>query len=617
MYRPHVYKWLLCLIISFLFTDFSLYADSPNTDGIEEALQKLKPLYEFDLIPDMEIPADSVIFLSEKVIPMLEREGEYDLLFKVDWLRILSYSAIGDISLAVAQAEEMLKKAQRQNSDLGVALACRAIGTIYAYTARRKEALESFKEALSLLQNIDGTEKIQKQVLISILSFGFRSKIDVDAQAYLNELDLLVDRADPDDRFVWTVLCGLYYVDKGNLEEARNCLAELKKIDLTGDPGVSRKYGFLSLSAYYNQVSGHYEEALDNYNDILHLLEEKKWDFEYKLVSKRKAEVCVNMKKYHEAALCYKILKEETDSLIKKSYVRQVNTLRALYKIDQLTFENKKRQNRILYQSILSVISLILLIVFFYCYLRRNNRMLAKSQQELVMAKMKAEQSIRSKSVFLSNMSHEIRTPLNAVVGFSSLLASDLADDPKDREQYQQIVTLNSKLLLKLFNDIIDFTSLEMKDMNFETGECDALEICRSVVNSMQQIKNTQAAVLFQSSLDTLKIETDKSRLQQVLLNLIINATKFTQQGSIVLAVEEVSADEVWFSVTDTGCGIPPEKQQQIFERFEKLNEYAQGSGLGLSICRLIIKRLGGNIWVDSSYSAGARFVFSHPVKQK
>ncbi|MCD8184088.1 MAG: ATP-binding protein [Bacteroides sp.] len=133
----------------------------------------------------------------------------------------------------------------------------------------------------------------------------------------------------------------------------------------------------------------------------------------------------------------------------------------------------------------------------------------------------------------------------------------------------------------------------------------------------MEGIKQTQAEISFESSLPTLEIETDTMRLHQVLINILVNATKFTKEGSIVLSLEQNERGMAQFAVTDTGCGIPPEKQGKIFERFERVNEKAQGAGLGLSICQLIITRLGGDIWIDPKYTDGCRFVFTHPLKQE
>lgn len=219
------------------------------------------------------------------------------------------------------------------------------------------------------------------------------------------------------------------------------------------------------------------------------------------------------------------------------------------------------------------------------------------------------------KSVFLSNMSHEIRTPLNALSVFSALLTEEGLDDAT-RLQCTEIIQQNSELLLKLINDVIDLSSLEFGKMQFSIGEHDAVATCRNVTDTVGKVKQTQAELLFVTSLEELKIETDDSRLQQVLINLLINATKFTAEGAITLKLEKESDDMALFSVTDTGCGIPKEKQAHIFQRFEKLDENAQGSGLGLSICQLIIEHIGGRIWIDPDYDEGSRFLFTHPIRQ-
>lgn len=150
--------------------------------------------------------------------------------------------------------------------------------------------------------------------------------------------------------------------------------------------------------------------------------------------------------------------------------------------------------------------------------------------------------------------------------------------------------------------------------MTFKFKICDAVGLCRNVIDMVEKIKQTHADVRFSTPLDSLELLTDSARLQQVLINLLINATKFTSQGSITLQLEQQTEDTALFSVTDTGTGIPKEKQKKIFNRFEKLNENAQGTGLGLSICQLIIEQLGGSIWIDPDYEEGSRFLFTHPI---
>ena len=233
--------------------------------------------------------------------------------------------------------------------------------------------------------------------------------------------------------------------------------------------------------------------------------------------------------------------------------------------------------------------------------------------------RLKAENAIRKKNLFLSNMSHEVRTPLNAIVGFSTVLASeeDMGMDEEGRKEASDIIRVNSQQLLKLINDILDLSDFEEDNIQFNIKEYDAVKVCNDVVETIRASYKLDVELRFDTELPSLVLETDDSRLRQVLINLLVNATKFTKEGSIVLKLEQSDEQTALFSVTDTGCGIPLEKQKKIFERFEKLNEFVQGTGLGLSICQLIVKYVGGKIWIDETYTQGARFCFTHPFKYK
>lgn len=230
----------------------------------------------------------------------------------------------------------------------------------------------------------------------------------------------------------------------------------------------------------------------------------------------------------------------------------------------------------------------------------------------------KAERAIQKKNMFLSNMSHEVRTPLNAIVGFSAVLASDDDSfDEESRKEFCEIIKVNSFQLLKLINDILDFSDFENDNITFNIRPYDAVKLCREASETVSASRKLEVELRYDTELSELMIDTDDARLRQVLINLLVNATKFTKEGSIVLKLELSDPNTAFFSVTDTGCGIPLEKQGLIFERFEKLNDFAQGSGLGLSICQLIVTYMRGRIWVDSNYTQGARFCFTHPLKYK
>lgn len=252
--------------------------------------------------------------------------------------------------------------------------------------------------------------------------------------------------------------------------------------------------------------------------------------------------------------------------------------------------------------------------LYFYYHTKKLKDELEVSEGALREAKDRAEESSRLKSAFLANMSHEIRTPLNAIVGFSDVLSAGGASEEEQRG-YFEIIRTNSDLLLRLINDILDVSRLETDRVILSLESCNVVQICQQVVASVAQARRSTNQFLFECEREVVEMRTDVQRLQQVVINLLSNADKFTKEGTITLKLELDTAGNVAvFSVTDTGCGIPLDKQKRVFERFEKLNEYVQGTGLGLSICKLTVEKWGGEIWIDPAYTDGARFMFTHPM---
>ena len=236
---------------------------------------------------------------------------------------------------------------------------------------------------------------------------------------------------------------------------------------------------------------------------------------------------------------------------------------------------------------------------------------LKETERMLIGAKEKAEEADRLKSAFLANMSHEIRTPLNAIVGFSSLLEE--AEDAEEKHLYATIIEENNKLLLQLISDILDLSKIEAGTFDIIPEQVDAQQLCNELLQSMQVRATEQVEILLAPELPELTFTSDKTRLYQVLLNFVTNALKFTSEGSIVIDYR-INGNEVRFSVQDTGMGIEPEKQEAIFTRFVKLNNFIAGTGLGLPICQSIVTQLGGKIGVESEPGKGSCFWFTHPI---
>lgn len=231
-------------------------------------------------------------------------------------------------------------------------------------------------------------------------------------------------------------------------------------------------------------------------------------------------------------------------------------------------------------------------------------------KRELQSSKEKAEMSDNLKSAFLANMSHEIRTPLNAIVGFSHLIAE--SDDAEERRTYYQIVEANNERLLQLINEILDLSKIESGTIEFSLGLSSLHSLCQEIHDAHIFRTPEGVQLVYEPSDESLRIETDKNRVFQVISNLIGNAVKFTKEGSIKYGYELVDG-QIVFHVTDTGTGIEPEKVGRVFERFAKLNNHAQGTGLGLSICKSIVERLGGQISVSSIVGVGTTFTFTLP----
>ena len=237
---------------------------------------------------------------------------------------------------------------------------------------------------------------------------------------------------------------------------------------------------------------------------------------------------------------------------------------------------------------------------------------LKQTEQELIAAKERAEESNKLKTAFLANMSHEIRTPLNAIVGFSNLLAE--TDDIGERREYMRVVEENNELLLKLISDILDLSKIEAGTFEFNYGRVDVNRMCEETVRSLSlKVKDKPVELIFGEHDAQCCVVGDKNRLIQVITNFINNAVKFTDEGSITLGYR-TEGGELLFHVEDTGSGISEEHRQSIFDRFVKLNSFAQGTGLGLSISKSIVEQMGGRIGVESEVGRGSRFWFTIPV---
>ncbi|ADV42617.1 sensor histidine kinase [Bacteroides helcogenes] len=263
------------------------------------------------------------------------------------------------------------------------------------------------------------------------------------------------------------------------------------------------------------------------------------------------------------------------------------------------------------------LLALVAFLIFYLQRRRKSMRQLQKKNQELAVARDEAQSANRMKSLFIQNMSHEIRTPLNSIVGFSQLIANpDMELEPEEQQEYSELIVSNSELLTTLVNDLLGLSELQSGKYVTKIASHSCADLCRESIATVTHRKPQDVKLYY--TCDTppdYTILTDGQRVRQVLINFLTNAEKHTERGEIHLhcSLTEVPGS-VTFSVADTGCGIPPEEAEHIFGRFEKLDDFSQGFGLGLSICRLIADYMGAAVKLDTSYKGGARFLFVLPV---
>lgn len=552
---------------------------------------------------------------ADGLLSQLDESQRYYTYFELERILIKSSLFRGEIRMAIAQSDQMYSKARALAYPFGNALALNAMGEVYSYTGRLREAGTAYEESLRLLDGMDGEDVHIRMLLVELIDYNLRIRNVNGASRYLARLNFYPeDRLSPLElamRHISNASCQLF---KGDLKAASHCLVQIGQLEAQLIPEIQQY--LLIIDARYLVATGEHEAALTAYNDFLQTEYARINHNIYKEALLEKADLLVKMGNKEEAYGQYGKVFSYIKTSFEKNYPKEIDRLCTRFQADQLAYQNERDRIVSMRFYLAGIIVSVLFLIFLLVLGWKKIFRLKRSQMRQEAMKEKAVQAIQRKNMFLSNMSHEVRTPLNAIVGFSAVLTDeDESFDDESRREFSEIIKVNSFQLLKLINDILDFSDFENDNITFNIRTHDAVKLCNEVVETVMASRKLEVEMRFDTDLSVLMLDTDDARLRQVLINLLVNAAKFTEQGSIVLELKMADADTALFSVTDTGCGIPPEKQHLIFERFEKLNDFVQGSGLGLSICQLIVKYMNGKLWVDSGYTRGARFCFTHPLK--
>lgn len=410
----------------------------------------------------------------------------------------------------------------------------------------------------------------------------------------------------------------LYFVEVIGRKKADDIYSMMKEYYQDKTSEDSKKI-FLSCAFRYYFSTSQYNLAMQTVNELLERTDSTDTNGRTELLA-NKINLVTQWKQHYKEG--FDAFWEYSD-LMENNHIEETNQqlaeMRSLFEVDKLKIEQAELETFYHRIALWILIGLLLIFLMWSLYQYRLTKRLRITKEALILANKKvaeeserAKASDRMKTEFLQSMCHEIRTPLNAICGFSNLLLNDDLDKD-DKKDFPAIIEENSSQLTELFEDILQVSDLSSSLELFPMEYVNILPICTELFDTCRnKSSNPDITYIFKSTLNQCIIKTDIIYLQRVLTHILNNAAKFTTAGTIKMSVTDVDG-MVRITISDTGTGIPADKAEYIFDRFTKLDEFKPGTGLGLYSCRLIVTRLGGSIYLDTSYHDGASFCIDFP----
>ena len=553
--------------------------------------------------------------------------------FEAWHLIICSYHAQGQYNTAIREGRLMHEEAILKNDLFGQSMAYYNMGNTYYALRHFRQAVEALESSVRLLEREDSSES----VLLEVYPYYGDA---LEAQKDYQKLDEMTQEwgkhvehfgKNSQNQLDMPPVYANYYIGRtqallglGRTGEARQALKEAAK-----NINDSTTFEWLYLLYYQAELArrdGHYDEALRLNAERLKLsnyIVDKPTMIPIHL---QRADILYSAGRYKEAADMYKQVYHLDDSINTMQTREQLNEMNTFFQVDELKVQNAEQQDR--YTKIIGVMVILALLVFLvHRYiaarkLKQKNEELARSNAELQLANEKAQDSSKMKSAFIRNISHEIRTPLNILNGFTQVLIDQEGQlSEAEKADISQRVEENSKRMSELVNKMLEMSEAISSTVIERTDQVTASTIA-DVAVEMSGITHTTApsqpaspvSFAVQNEVgDELTILTHSHYAQRALRHLLENARKFTRQGYVHLHVT-ADGQMVTFIVEDTGIGVPAEAHETIFGEFVKLDEYESGTGIGLPLARVITRKLGGDIVLDTSYTGGARFIMTLPI---
>lgn len=572
---------------------------------------------------------DSVIAGVNRLKRFARSVGNAELYYWAWAARLVNYYIIqGEYNIALLEAEKMLQEAKKEGKQESIAECYYALANVYAAKGLMKKSQEFMLKEIDIFENTD----VVRYNISCQYSDAAKIYIDLGEEEKAPELLKKALKAvkSPYHEVTANLVYVSLYLAQGDTVAARQALEKCRQM-YADEPSLKRHIHYLY------DVEIDYDWKVGNFQKALNVLDERETELKRKnnlatlmQLRKTKADILWDMNRKEEAAGLYRDFlleqkkeKERNEEVATGEFATMLNLQQLTAekgRLEKISQEKQLQNTRIILFSVIGILCVV--IVFLWQQRKLNakleksrdkldekNRILIEAKEELRKAKEVAEQSNWLKTMFIQNMSHEIRTPLNSIVGFSGVLV-DMLDDKEDIGQYVALIESNSKLLLKLVGDILDISILD-SEVEIKHNAVDVNACCQASIDAAGTLFSPDTKLVFKPACDELIINSNYNYIVQVLDNLLSNASKFTHEGSVTLAYEvKKETNQLIFTITDTGIGIPIDEQEHVFERFVKLDNFSQGAGLGLSICRIVAERLGGFLIIDREYTQGTRFIF-------
>jgi signal transduction histidine kinase len=538
------------------------------------------------------------------------------------WMHLVNtYTFMGKVNTALHEVKLMHDDATQRHNNYGLALSNYAMGNAYNNMGYLPEAVKCYQLSIQFIRQTNTSETTYNDIysyycdaLNENHQWKEMKEVTDDWRKLLESMTEYDKGKKTSSSKVWY---SYYYLACAQMHLGLNQFDQAEKDIDMAEVTAPDSTDFIQMSILYYRAQlclqrKDYRKALDYNTRRL----EKSLGYEDKsslvMIREQRAKILNGLGRFEEMAEMYKEVYELTDSMYRKDARIQINELNTLFRVNE--FEMEKRLNRVRTTAIVTVvIALTLLLLLGYWYLM--NRRLKRKNEELAIARDKAQESSRMKTEFIKNISHEIRTPLNILSGFSQVMAQPDVELPKEiRYEASEKIVENTNRITSLINKLLALSETSSRNRIDRTDTVGINQLCHSAITMSRVGDNLFYHFNFTSDFnDDEQILTAESYAIQAISQLLDNAMKFTPEGGKIQMTCTKTDGLVMISVEDNGCGVPAEKAEDIFKEFVQLDEYQTGTGIGLTLSRNIARGLGGDLILDLSYSQGARFILTLP----